>query len=275
MIITDTMNIRLLLILVLTIVVDGQAQNFPDCKSGPLSTFPICDVSLPSRQRASDLVSRMTTAEKILRMVTGANSISRLGLPKFQWWSEALHGLADSQGVIFGGDLPSATSFPTIINLGATFNLPLVHRVASVISTEARAFSNEGQAGLNFFTPNINIFRDPRWGRGQETPGEDPFLTSQYVYALINGLQGGDDERYLKIAANCKHFDAYDLEDWNGTDRFHFDARVSDQDLVETYLPSFESCIRDARVAGIMCSFNSINGIPSCANPFLLRTIAR
>jgi beta-D-xylosidase 4 len=268
-------QILIVLVLVFVILVDGQTPRFPDCKSGPLSSFPICDPSLPFRQRAADLVSRMTTAEKIGQLVAEGYSISRLGIPQHIWWSECLHGIAESPGVVFGGDLPSATSFPIIINLGATFNMPLVHRVASVISTEARAFNNEGRSGINFFTPNINIVRDPRWGRGQETPGEDPFLTSQYVYALINGLQGGDDERYLKIAANCKHYDAYDLENWNGTDRFHFDARVSDQDLVETFLPPFESCIRDAHVAGVMCSFNSINGVPSCANPFLLQTLAR
>ena len=168
-----------------------------------------------------------------------------------------------------------STSFPQIINLGATFNMPLVHRIGSIISTEARAFNNEGQTGLNFFTPNVNIFRDPRWGRGQETPGEDPYLTSQYAYALVNGLQHGDDDRYLKVAANCKHFAAYHFENWNGTSRNRFNAIVSDEDLVETHLPSFESCIRDAHGASPMCSFNAINGIPACANKFLLTTIAR
>jgi xylan 1,4-beta-xylosidase len=251
------------------------SDNFPDCKSGPLATFPICNVSLSSRQRTTDLVARMTIAEKITQLATTAAAVPRLGLPKFEWWSEALHGVAYSPGVSFGGDLPAASSFPMPINLGASFNMSLVYRIASTISTEARAFNNEGRAGLVFFTPNINIFRDPRWGRGQETPGEDPFLTSQYVYALINGLQRGDDERYLKTAADCKHFDAYDLEDWNGTDRFHFDARVTDQDLVETYLPPFESCVRDAKVASIMCSYNSINGVPACANRFLIEMIAR
>jgi beta-D-xylosidase 4 len=273
--ITDSMNIRVVLVLVLMFLVEVQADSFPDCKSGPLSTFPICDTSLPSRQRAADLVSRMTTAEKIPRMVNDANAVPRLGLPRYQWWSEALHGVAYSPGVSFGGDLPSATSFPTGINLGATFNLALIHRVAGIISTEARAFNNEGRAGLTYFTPNVNIFRDPRWGRGQETPGEDPFLSSQYVYALVNGLQSGEDARYLKIAATCKHFDAYDLERWYEADRYHFDARVSDQDLVETYLPPFESCIRDARVASVMGSFTSVNGVPSCANPLLLQTLAR
>ncbi|CAF4894491.1 unnamed protein product [Rotaria sp. Silwood1] len=269
------MHLFVILFITLIVWTNGQSDNFPDCKSGPLSSFPICNQSLPSQQRALDLISRMTLVEKISHMITTADAISRLGLPKYEWWSEALHGLAYSPGVFFGGDLPAATSFPMPINLGATFNMRLVHDIASIISTEARAFNNEGQAGLTFFTPNINIFRDPRWGRGQETPGEDPFLTSQYVYALIQGLQRGDDERYLKIAANCKHFDGYDLENWNGTDRHHFNAKVTDQDLVETYLPSFKTCIQDAQVASIMCSYNSINGIPACAHQFLLETIAR
>jgi beta-D-xylosidase 4 len=269
------MGIHLILFFTFVVASNAQNANFPDCKTGPLATFPICDQSLPSRQRAADLVSRMTVAEKVTQMITSAHAIPRLGLPEFQWWSEGLHGVANSPGVHFGGDVPSATSFPMPINLGATFNMSLVNRMGGVISTEARAFNNEGRAGLVFFTPNINIFRDPRWGRGQETPGEDPFLTSQYVYALINGLQRGDDERYLKIAADCKHYAAYDLEAWNGADRSYFNAIVSDQDLVETYLAPFEVCIRDARVASIMCSLNAVNGIPSCANKFLIQTIAR
>jgi beta-D-xylosidase 4 len=269
------MSVRLILFFTIVLTINAQNQTFPDCKSGPLSTFPICNQSLPSRQRAADLVSRMTTAEKISRLISGSAAVPRLGLPAYQWWSEALHGVAGSPGVHFGGDLPAATSFPMPINLGASFNMSLVHSMATFISTEARAFSNEGRAGLDFFTPNINIFRDPRWGRGQETPGEDPFLTSQYVYEYVNGLQVGDDERYLKVAADCKHFAAYDLEHWNGSDRVQFDARVTDQDLIETYLAPFETCIRDAKVASIMCSYNAVNGVPACANRFLLETIAR
>jgi beta-D-xylosidase 4 len=269
-------NIRLLLLLLGVILyVHAQNSTFPDCKSGPLATFPICDQSLPYHVRAADVISRMTTTEKIHQMIRDGESIQRLGIPLFTWGSEALHGVAYSAGVKFGGDFPSATSFPMPINMGASFDMPLVHRIATTISTEARAFSNGGRASLCFFTPNINIFRDPRWGRGQETPGEDPFLTSQYTYALIHGLQNGDDERYLKMAADCKHFDAYDLENWNGTDRHHFNAIVSDQDLVETYLPPFETCVRDAHVASIMCSYNMINGVPACANHFFLQTIAR
>ncbi len=271
----DIMDIRILLLVTVAVLADGQNVSYPDCKSGPLSKFPICDQSISTSQRAADLISRLTTTEKITQMVTTAAAIPRLGLPGYQWWSEALHGIAGSPGVHFGGNLPAATSFPQVINLGATFNMPLIYRVGSIISTEARAFNNEGRAGLSFFTPNINIFRDPRWGRGQETPGEDPYLTSQYAYALVNGLQRGEDDRYLKIAATCKHFNAYDLDYWNGTDRFHFNAIVSDQDLVETYLPPFESCIRDARAASVMCSYNAVNGVPSCANKLLLTTIAR
>ena len=270
-----TMLCRLIILFAFVVVSNAQNLTFPDCKSGPLSTFPICNQSFPTRQRAADLISRMTTPEKITQLVHTVPPIPRLGLPEIIWWSEALHGIAYSPGVSFGGDLPNATMFPMPIVLGASFNMTLVHRMAETISTEARAFSNEGRAGLVFFTPNINIFRDPRWGRGQETPGEDTFLTSQYVYALINGLQNGDDERYLKIAADCKHYAAYDLEGWNGTGRTQFNAIVSDQDLIETYLAPFETCIRDAKVASIMCSYNAVNGIPSCAHQFLLQTIAR
>ncbi len=269
------MYVSLILLLTISVYVNGQNASFPDCKSGPLARFPICDLSLPSRERAADLVSRMNTLEKISQMSSTASAIPRLGLPAYQWWNEALHGLGGSPGVHEGGDLPVATSFPMIINIGATFNKTLFHEMGSVISTEARAFSNNGRAGLNFFTPNINIFRDPRWGRGEETVGEDPFLGSEYAYALVTGLQNGDDQRYLKVAATCKHYVAYDLEKWNGTDRFHFNAIVSDQDIVETHLPSFQSCIRNARVASIMCSFNEINGVPACANQFFLQTIAR
>jgi beta-D-xylosidase 4 len=266
---------RFLLFLTVVTLIDGQKGNFPDCKSGPLATFPICNQTLPSRQRAADLVSRMTTAEKISQMVTTAAAIPRLGLPKYEWWSEALHGLAYSPGVSFGGEIPYATSFATPLNLAASFNTELIYRIGTIIATEARAFNNGGQAGLTFFLPMLNIFRDPRWGRGQEVPGEDPFLAAEFGYAIVLGVQGGEDERYLKIASNCKAYTAYDLESWNGTDRFHFDAHVSDQDLVETYQPPFEACIRDARAASIMCSYNSINGVPSCANKFIIDILAR
>jgi beta-glucosidase-like glycosyl hydrolase len=267
------MYVSLMLLLVtITPYVNGQNASFPDCKNGPLATFPICNQALPSRERAIDLVSRMNTSEKIARLVHSAPAIPRLGLPGYSFYSEALHGLASAR---FGGDLPAATSFPMTMNLGATFNMTLINRMTTVISTEARAFNNEGRAGLSFFTPNINIVRDPRWGRADETVGEDPYLGSQYVYAYVTGLQRGDDDNYLKVAATCKHYVAYDLDGWNGTDRFHYNAKISDQDMVETQLPTFESCIRYARGASIMCSFNEINGVPACANEFYLQTVAR
>lgn len=268
------MSVSLVFLLTITVHIYGQNTSFPDCKAGPLETFPICNSALPSRERAADLVSRMNISEKISQMSTSASAIPRLGLPAYQWWTEALHGLSH-HGIQYGGDLPAATSFPMIINIGATFNMTLVYHMASTISTEARAFNNEGRAGLNFFTPNVNVVRDPRWGRGDETVGEDPFLGAQYAYAYVTGLQGGNDERYIKAAANCKHYVAYDLERWNGTTRSHFNAIVSDQDIVETHLPTFESCVRYARGASIMCSYNAINGVPACANQFFLQTIAR
>jgi beta-D-xylosidase 4 len=159
--------------------------------------------------------------------------------------------------------------------MGAAFDDALIKDVATVISTEARAFSNDGRAGLDFWTPNINPFKDPRWGRGQETPGEDPFHLSSYVSALIDGLQGGFKPKYKRIVATCKHYAGYDLEDWQGHTRFGFDAVISPQDLVEYYMPPFQECARDSNVGGFMCSYNAVNGVPACADPYLLQTILR
>jgi beta-D-xylosidase 4 len=159
--------------------------------------------------------------------------------------------------------------------MGAAFNDVLIKDVATVIGTEARAFSNDGRTGLDFWTPNINPFRDPRWGRGQETPGEDPFHLSSYVSALIDGLQGGLTPKYKRVVATCKHFAGYDIENWQGNLRFGFDAVISPQDLVEYYLPPFRECARDSNVGGFMCSYNAVNGVPACADPYLLQTILR
>lgn len=191
--------------------------------------------------------------------------------------SEALHGIAGSYGGVnfTNGPVTCASQFPEPILMSAAFSRDLINEVATAISTEARAMNNVGQAGMTFFTPNINLYRDPRWGRGQETPGEDPYLASEYVYALITGLQGGVDDRYLKVVADCKHFAAYDLENWDNVTRFEFNAIVSDQDLQESLLPAFESCIRDAHVGSIMCSYNALNGVPACGNSFLLQDLAR
>lgn len=160
--------------------------------------------------------------------------------------------------------------------MGAAFNDQLIHAVATVVSTEARAFNNGNMSGLNYWTPNINPYKDPRWGRGQETPGEDPFHLSSYVHQLILGLQGGfDAQPYKKIAATYKHFAGYDLEDWEGNARYGFDAVINSQDLREYYLPPFQECARDSNVQSVMCSYNAVNRVPTCADDYLLQTILR
>lgn len=133
---------------------------------------------------------------------------------------------------------------------------------------------NGGLAGLTYWSPNVNIFRDPRWGRGQETPGEDPVLAGAYAASYVKGLQGNDGGR-LKVAACCKHFTAYDLDNWNGVDRFHFNAQVSKQDIEDTFDVPFRMCVKDGKVASVMCSYNQVNGVPTCADPKLLKKTVR
>ncbi|KAI0028412.1 glycoside hydrolase family 3 protein [Vararia minispora EC-137] len=252
---------------------------FPDCANGPLSTNLVCNTSANYKDRAAALVAELTLDELAANSVNLAVGVPRLGLPPYNWWSEALHGVASSPGVTFaprGEDFSFATSFPQPILMSAAFDDGLINRVATVISTEARAFNNANRSGLDFFTPNINPFKDPRWGRGQETPGEDPFRISQYVYALVTGLQGGvGPSPYYKVVADCKHFAGYDLEAWGGVTRMSFSAPISTQDLAEYYTPSFKTCVRDAQVGSIMCSYNAVNGLPSCADPYLLQDIVR
>ncbi|KAG6919304.1 hypothetical protein DXG01_007437 [Tephrocybe rancida] len=259
-------------------LVVGLVYTFPDCTNGPLKSNAICDHTKDPATRAKAAIALFTVDELIANTGNLSPGVPRLGLPSYQWWSEALHGVALSPGLTFAssGNFSSATSFPQPITLASAYDDPLIKAVATVISTEARAFNNFGRAGLDYFTPNINPFRDPRWGRGQETPGEDPYHISQYVLNLIDGLQGGiDPQPYFKIIADCKHYAAYDIENWEGHDRTSFDAQVTLQDLSEYYLPPFQSCVRDAKVASVMCSYNSVNGIPSCANSYLLQTILR
>ncbi|GER55505.1 beta-xylosidase 3 [Striga asiatica] len=239
-----------------------------------LRNFSFCDTSLGLKARVKDLVGRLTLQEKIGWLVSGARGVSRLGIPNYEWWSEALHGVSDTGvGVKFREPVPGATSFPQVILTAATFNVTLFETIAKVVSTEARAMYNVGQAGLTFWSPNVNIFRDPRWGRGQETPGEDPFLSSKYGAAYVRGLQETDDnndKEKLKVAACCKHYTAYDLDNWAGVHRFTFNAVVTKQDLDDTYQPPFKSCVLDGNVASVMCSYNQVNGKPTCGDPDLL-----
>lgn len=228
------------------------------------------DPSLPLPIRVDDLLSRMSIEEKISQLLYNAPAIEHLGIPSYNWWSEALHGVARAG---------RATVFPQSIGLAATFDAHLMHRVATAISDEARAKYHAAlrsggtgiYEGLTFFSPNINIFRDPRWGRGMETYGEDPFLTSRMAVAFIRGMQG-DDRRYLKTAATAKHFAVHSGPE---PDRHRFDARVSERDLRETYLPAFRASIIEAQVASVMCAYNRYVGEPCCGSPALLQRILR
>ena len=228
------------------------------------------DASLPPAERAADLVARMTLEEKVSQMVHDAPAIERLGVPEYNWWNECLHGVARAG---------RATVFPQAIGMAASFDAPLMRRVADAISDEARAKhhqavrqGNRGQYfGLTYWTPNINIFRDPRWGRGQETYGEDPYLTARMGVAFCKGLQG-DDPTYLKCVATAKH---YAVHSGPEEDRHHFDAVVSRRDLRETYLPAFEACVREASCASVMGAYNRTNGEVCCGSETLLGKILR
>jgi beta-glucosidase len=224
------------------------------------------NLELPPEERSADLVGRLTLQEKVLQMQNAAPAIPRLGIPSYDWWNEALHGVARAG---------RATVFPQAIGLAATWDFDLMHRIGDTISTEARAKYNQAQRsgnhgryyGLTFWSPNINIFRDPRWGRGQETYGEDPFLTSRMAVAFIQGMQG-TDPRYLKTVATPKHFAVHSGPE---ASRHSFDVHPTKTDLEETYLPAFRASVVEGRAASVMCSYNRIDGVPACASLFLLQ----
>jgi len=224
----------------------------------------------PFEARVRDLVGRMTLEEKVSQMQDVAPAIPRLGIPEYNWWNEALHGVARSG---------TATVFPQAIGVAATWDDSLVLRMATVISDEARAkyheYVREGSRrryqGLTFWSPNINLFRDPRWGRGQETYGEDPFLTGRLAAQFIRGLQG-DDPKYLKTVATVKHFAVHSGPE---PERHHFDAVVSERDLRESYLPHFETGIREGRAYSLMCAYNRVDGRAACGSDMLLKDILR
>ncbi|XP_010243340.1 PREDICTED: beta-xylosidase/alpha-L-arabinofuranosidase 2-like [Nelumbo nucifera] len=258
----------------------GQSPVFAcDVGKNPgLAAFGFCNTSLDIAARVNDLVERLTLQEKITFLVSKAGAVNRLGIPSYEWWSEALHGVSYvGPGTHFSSAVPGATSFPQVILTAASFNTSLFEDIGKVVSTEARAMYNVGLAGLTYWSPNVNIFRDPRWGRGQETPGEDPLLSSKYAAGYVQGLQQTDDgdPSRLKVAACCKHYTAYDVDAWKGVDRYHFNAQVTKQDLDDTFQPPFKSCVIDGNVASVMCSYNQVNGIPTCADPDLLAGVVR
>ncbi|KAL2535490.1 putative beta-D-xylosidase 2 [Forsythia ovata] len=247
-----------------------------DPKDSATKNLAFCKSNLPIPDRVRDFIGRLTLQEKVKLLVNGASAVPRLGVKGYEWWSEALHGVSDvGPGTKFGGDFPGATSFPQVITTAASFNASLWEEIGRVVSDEARAMYNGGMAGLTFWSPNVNIFRDPRWGRGQETPGEDPLLAGKYAASYVRGLQGTDGGDRLKVAACCKHYTAYDLDNWSGVDRFHFNAKVSKQDIVDTFDIPFRSCVMEGKVASVMCSYNQVNGVPACADPKLLRETVR
>ncbi|MBG0788533.1 MAG: glycoside hydrolase family 3 C-terminal domain-containing protein [Anaerolineaceae bacterium] len=222
------------------------------------------------KDRARDLISRMTLAEKVSSVLDDSVAVERLGIPAYNWWNEALHGVARAG---------KATVFPQAIGIAATWNGDLVQQLANAISDEARAKHHEAlrkgehsrYTGLTMWSPNVNIFRDPRWGRGQETYGEDPHLTSRLSLAYVRGLQG-DHPDYLKTAACAKHYVAYSGPE---ATRHEFNAQVSARDFKMTYLPAFEALVKEGEVAGVMGAYNRVNGEACCASPYLLQYVLR
>jgi beta-glucosidase len=233
------------------------------------ATLPYLDPERPLPERIGDLIGRLTLPEKVNQLLHENNAVERLGVPAYNWWNEACHGI---------GRNGRATVFPQVIGLAATWDRSLVKRVAGVIADEARAKHHAAIAagrrgqyqGLTFWTPNINIFRDPRWGRGQETFGEDPYLTGELGLAMVQGLQGSDP-KYLKTAACAKHFAVHSGPEQA---RHNFDAQPTPKDLNETYLPAFEKLVK-AGVEAVMGAYNRVLGEPACASKFLLGEVLR
>ncbi len=237
------------------------AQNAPSP-----ADLPYLDPSKPLSVRVDDLISRMTLEEKASQVVNQARAIPRLQVPAYDWWSEALHGVANAG---------TATVFPEPVGLAATFDSSLIHDMAIAIGTEARAKHNQAvragrrdiMEGLDFWSPNINIFRDPRWGRGQETYGEDPFLTGRMGVAFVTGLQG-DDPKYFRVISTPKHFAVHSGPE---PSRHTIDIQVSKHDMEDTYLPAFRAAVTEGKAGSVMCAYNRVNGQPACANTFLLK----
>jgi beta-glucosidase len=252
-------------IMLCLLVLCGLAQTKP---KKPTAAY--LDTSLPIERRVDDLISRMTLDEKVRQMQHTAPAIPRLGVPSYDWWSEALHGVARSG---------YATVFPQAIGMAATWDEHLVYLEGETIATEGRARYNRAQRegnhsiyfGLDFWSPNINIFRDPRWGRGQETYGEDPFLTAKLGVAFVTGVQG-NDPRYFKAIATPKH---YAVHSGPETLRHGFNVDASPHDLEDTYLPAFRATVVEGHADSVMCSYNAVDGTPACASKFLLQQILR
>nr|POE56857.1 putative exo-1,4-beta-xylosidase xlnd [Quercus suber] len=264
-------------LLVLDILTAGQVRSLPDCASAPLSSYPVSNA-----ERAHGLVSELTIAEILNRTGDYIPGVDRLGLPPFSvsclnnayLLTHRLHesGAMDRSYARPGQQRRSALGDRWKLQLRDFISTTYSHGEA--ISTETRAFGNAGRAGLEVYTPNINPFKDPRWGRGKETPGEDPFHISSYTRSLVAGFEGKDPQK-KKVITTCKHFAAYDLEKWGNVTRYTFDAKVTLQDLAEYYTPPFEACARDAKAGSMMCTYNSLNGVPTCTSSWLMNDLLR
>ncbi len=260
-----SVRITILALLCSTATLPVMAQQRAPVPAPAPAPAPASGVDPGFERRANELVARMTLDEKAGQLRHDAPAIERLGIPRYNWWSEGLHGVARA------GD---ATVFPQAIALAATFDAPLIQRVADTIATEFRAKyiatrlpdgGSTGYRGLTVWSPNINIFRDPRWGRGQETFGEDPYLTSRIGVAFIRGLQG-DDPRFFKTIATAKHFAVHSGPE---SDRHREDVHPSPHDLEDTYLPAFRAAVVEGKAEGVMCAYNAIDGVPACGSPLL------
>ncbi|WVZ90191.1 hypothetical protein U9M48_036517 [Paspalum notatum var. saurae] len=261
-----------------------------------MSSFPYCDASLPYAERVRDLIGWMTVEEKVGNLGDLSAGAPRVGLPPYRWWAEALHGVASTGPATLFDDVGAAshsgraavnnaTVFANVINSAASFNETLWKAIGEAVSTEARAMYNLGKGGLTYWSPNINVVRDPRWGRALETPGEDPYVVGRYAVNFVRGMQdvpgavavaGGDpDSRPIKTSACCKHYAAYDLDSWRNHTRFHYDARVTERDMAETFLRPFQMCVREGDASAVMCSFNLVNGVPACTDARLLSQTVR
>ena len=253
----------------------GEKLPAPCASSGSaMGGHPWCDVTKSNDARATALLANLSLEETAIMLlgkyfgpeapigsVTGP--IERLNYPQVHWWHEALHG-------VYWPGSGLATSWPQVIGVAASFNRTLFRALGELTGNEGRA-----KCGVqsDYWTPNLNVFREPLWGRGQETAGEDPILISEYAASFITGLQGRD-ERYVRLAATPKHFAGYDGPEDNPS-RLTFDAIITAQDLHDTYLPAFQSAVQRGRARGLMCSYNALNGVPMCANEKLLNGLAR
>lgn len=249
--------------------------GFPNCSASPLSDNLVCNVSASAWDRASALISLFTLEELVNNTVNTAPGVPRLGLPPYQVWNEALHGLSHFYKPQ-EGDFSWVTAFPQPITSMASMNRSLIHQIGSIISTQGRAASNAGRYGLDVYSPNINGFRAPVWGRGQETPGEDAFfLSSLYAYEYITAMQGGVGPAVPKLVTVAKHFAGYDIESWRNHSRLGNDVNITQQDLAGYYTPQFRTAILQAKAKGLMCSYNAVNGEASCSSSFFLQTLLR